>query len=232
MADKKAYRKIITEDEGYSKIIATIRLPEFYGDMNIDDGTGALYNYVGCQRDKDDDLDFDFECGIGYKPAENKMWYNYGLYYSLVRPNHTKQWKWLKYKSGSNEGEYVALEEGTKYQLKLYCYDGEIRAKVYNEDDDHDLEYSATWEFEGPRKSGTNQKVRRVTSLLIPTTASKTYYANNNSWTTTSIGDTADDDDELENTVPSNCDYDQTDGVTVDWDNKYYDEIISLEIED
>ena len=228
---KQAYRKIATKDNGYGKITATITLPsrDKAEDLDITSGNSAAsYNYFGCQRKDNGNSDFDFEFGFGFKPCENKMM-QFGIYYSLKAgsgEDQIKDWNWLKPETGSNK--FYAFDYGTTHQIQLAAYDGKIKVSAY--DEDNNLEYSGSWSFPGPAENGDHQKVRRVTSLLVPAGESAT--AKNYCWTTTNVGAGS----TLKEANASNCNATTSFSGDEDWievvsDAEYYEETINFDID-
>ncbi len=181
----QAYRRVISASDGYSKIIATVTLPtrEKAEDLNITyDNGSASYNYLGCSRAGDGG--FDFEFGFGFKPVENKMM-QFGLFYSLKAgsgEDAVKEWNWLRTENGNKE--FYAFDYGTTHQIHLSVEDGKIKASIY--DTAGNLEFRTSWRLSGATENGTNQIVRKVTSLLVP--QDKSASANNYLWITTDIG--------------------------------------------
>ena len=183
----QAYRRVMTAGDGYSKIIATITLPsrEKSEDLNITyDNGAAAYSYLGCRGAGDDGSSFDFEFGFGFKPVENKMM-QFGLFYSLKAgsgDDTIKEWKWMRPDSGNKE--FYGFGYGTTHQIHLTVEDGKINSSIY--DTNGNLEFRSSWRFPGPSENGTDQVVRKVTSLLVP--QEKSASAKNYIWITTDVG--------------------------------------------
>jgi len=196
----QAFRRIVTANDGYSKIVATVTLPsrDKAEDLNITYNNGAAsYNYFGCQRKGDDGSNFDFEFGFGFKPVENKMM-QFGIYYSLKAGSGEgaiKEWNWMRPESGNKK--FYGFDYGTTHRIELDIKDGKIRAAIY--DENGNLEYSRLWSFPGPAENGTDQFVRRVTSLLVP--EDKSASIKNYTWTSTDVGK----GDKLEAANAINC---------------------------
>lgn len=183
----QAYRRVMTATEGYSKIVATVTLPTRAEaeDLNVTyDNGAAAYNYLGCRRTGDVGSDFDFEFGFGFKPVENKMM-QFGLFYSLKAgsgEDAVKEWNWLRTENGNKE--FYAFDYGTTHQVHLTVEGGKLKASVY--DDGGNLEFRTSWRIPGATESGTNQVMRKVTSLLVP--QDKSASAKNYLWISTDIG--------------------------------------------
>lgn len=227
----QAYRRVMTASDGYSKIIATIALPsrEQAEDLNITyDNGAAAYSYLGCRGAGDEGSSFDFEFGFGFKPLENKMM-QFGLFYSLKAgsgEDAIKEWKWMRPESGNQQ--FFGFGYGTTHQIHLTVEDEKIEASIY--DANGNLEFRSSWRCPGPKENGTNQVVRKVTSLLVP--QEKSASAKNYIWITTNIGqgETLQVANGLNSKATTSTSGDEG-WITVVTDSEFNQETVSFDIE-
>jgi len=205
-----AYRRIITSANGYRKIEATIQLPSL---ANVSLGSdGSLYNYLGCAGSS-----FDFEFGFGLSPSGGYS-NEYGIYRSIII-------------SGNQDWTFIpnyTFSPGSTYRLLIAAEDGYIKCYVYNSGGTE--LYNNNFNVTGVRYDGSGQKVRRVSSLLVP--AGGAVHANSNKWTTTLVGTPT----TFVNATSSNCTATNATNpsgqpwVTVSTVNPYYNETVNLDI--
>jgi hypothetical protein len=228
---KEAYRRVASASDGYSRITATVTLPtrEKAEDLNVTSSNGAAsYNYLGCRGKGSDGSNYDFEFGFGFKPVENRMM-QFGIYYSLKAKSgeeSIREWNWLRPEKGTKS--FYAFDYGTTHHIRLAACDGEIRATIH--DEDNNLEYAGSWSFSGFTEKGSEQEVRRVTSLLVPEDKSAT--AKNYSWTATNIGTSSN----LKTANPLNCKATTSTSGGDEWievvtDAEFYLEKVSFDVD-
>ncbi|ADL08941.1 hypothetical protein [Thermosediminibacter oceani] len=209
MAYDFAYRRIKTSSTGYRKIEATITLPSL-NDINIESGA-ALYEYLGC-----DGSTFDFEFGFGLAPSDGYST-KYGIYRSINVGG--SDWQWIP---------GYTFDPGSTYRLLIAAENGYIKCYVYNASGT--LLYSNNFTVSGIRFDGSGQRVRRVSTLLVPSGGSAN--VNNNRWITTLVGTPT----TFVNATSSNCTATNETNpsgqpwISVTTFNTYYNENINLDI--
>ncbi len=202
LATYEPYRRV-KSNNGYRKVEGTIVIPST-SDLNGVDANGeAAYNYLGLENTSSGR---NAECGIYTGPQMNKGW----------RVFHNFNGSWV-----ADNWPSSPIPAGNSVFMRMYVpQDNQLAFYISYSGGSNTFVYSCT----GTKYDGSNQKLRRVTSLLVNNTGS---YSKNNIWKSVSI---ATPSDMHLWTASDIYQVTTTSYVSVVETNKYYNETVNINI--